>query len=80
MHKRAYGVGGQKCFSAGPTKAPGGPNGPPVYMLKYALQTGAGGGRGKKKHMYFSTREFIKYNTSQNKNQSDRFVENKKKK
>jgi hypothetical protein len=37
--KRAQGVGGggQFCTSGGPTGGPGRPNGPQVYMLKYAL-------------------------------------------
>ena len=35
--ERAQGVGGQFCMSGVPTGRPEGSNGPPVYMLKYAL-------------------------------------------
>ena len=34
---KEWGGGGQFCTSGGPTGGPGRPNGPQVYMLKYAL-------------------------------------------
>ncbi len=36
---RAHAVVGQYSVSGGPLKGPGGPNGPPVCYLKYALLT-----------------------------------------